>query len=266
MSLYSVLPTAETMPKARAAAQRALQIDADLAEAHTSLAYTRLYFDWDWPEAETGFLRALELNPSYATAYHWYHELLTAQGRFEQQREALRRAKELDPLSLIINAELGWGLYFARQYDRAIPNARHTLEMDPGFPITHYILGLLLQQKGLFAEAVDELEQAIQLLQGGPFTLAFGVLGYIYGRWGKSAQAHEQLQRLGQIARSDYAPAYASALVHTGLDQPDEAIQLLEDAFTKRYNRMIYLNVEPMFDSLRPHPGFQDLLHRIGLS
>src|SRR5262249_2952541 len=119
LSLYGMLPPNEAMPQAKTSAVRALELDPSLAEAHTSLAYPKLYYDWDWPGAEREFQRALELNPNYATAHHWYHEYLTAMGRFEEGLAEILRAQELDPLSLIINTDVGWGLYFTRQYDQA---------------------------------------------------------------------------------------------------------------------------------------------------
>ncbi|MFQ5741942.1 MAG: BTAD domain-containing putative transcriptional regulator, partial [Acidobacteriota bacterium] len=189
LSLYSVVPPSEAMPRARSAAVRALEIDEDLAEAHTSLAYSRLYYDWDWKGAEEGFQRALELNPSYATAHHWYHEYLTATGRFQEQREAIRRAEELDPLSLIIKTEVGWGLYYARQYDRAVHHLKKTLEMESSFAVAHYILGLVRLQQGQFAEAVSDLERTLKLLGDKPFILALGALGHAYALLGDQAGA-----------------------------------------------------------------------------
>ena len=121
-SLYSVVPPRQAMPKAKTAARRALRIDATIAEAHTSLALTHPYYDWDWAAAETGFQRALELNPNYATAHHWYHEYLTAMGRFDEQMSEILHAEELDPLSLIINTDVGWGLYYAENMMKRLSN------------------------------------------------------------------------------------------------------------------------------------------------
>ena len=147
LSLYSALPPKDAMPKAKAAALQALELDESLAEAHNSLAYAKLYYDWDWNGAEKEFRRALELNPNYAIAHHWYHEYLVAMGRFEEGHSQILRAQELDPLSLMISADVGWGFYFARRYDDALEQLRKTLELEPNFVMAHFILGLTYLQK-----------------------------------------------------------------------------------------------------------------------
>lgn len=265
VSLYSAVPPRDAMPKAKAAALRALEIDGSLAEAQTSLAYVQLYYDWDWPAADRGFRRAMELNPNYATAHHWYHEYLTAMGRFEEEQAQIVRAKELDPLSLIINAESGWGLYYAREFERAARHLDRTLKMDAHFPVAHFILGLVYQQQGNFEGAIAELQRAIELISGSPFALAIGVLGHAYARSGSLEQARAQLERLRELARKDYVPAYAFALVHIGLGDKDPAFASLRDAFEERYDRLIYLKVDPLFDDLRSDPRFEDLIGKIGL-
>jgi len=153
LSLYSAMPPKQAMSKAKEAALRALEIDSSVAEAHTSLALTYLYYDWDWDESEREFQRALELNPNYATAHHWYHEHLTAMGRFEEQIAEILHAEELDPLSLIINTDVGWGLYYARKYEQAIEQLRRTLELDSNFAVAHLMLGMAHAQQDRLDEA-----------------------------------------------------------------------------------------------------------------
>ena len=165
LSLYSALPPRDAMPKAKAAALQALELDDSLAEAHNSLAYAKLYYDWDWNGAEKEFRRALELNPNYAIAHHWYHEYLVAMGRFEEGHSRILRAQELDPLSLMISADVGWGFYFARRYDDALEQLRKTLELEPNFVMAHFILGLTYLQKRQFEQATAELQQAISSLE-----------------------------------------------------------------------------------------------------
>ncbi len=266
LSLYGAVPPHEAMPRARAAARQALEIDAELAEAHTSLAYVRLYYEWDWQTAEKGFQRSLQLNPNYATARHWYHELLTAMGRFEEEAEQIRLAGELDPLSLIITTEVGWGLYYARRYEEAELKLKKALELDPRFPVVHFILGLVFRQMGRFEEAAAEIRLTLRLLEGGHFPLAVGVLGNIYAGWGEKAHAYAQLSRLQEWSQSEYVPAYALALVYVGLDEPGAAIAQLEQALEERYNRLVFLNLEPLFDNLRDRAEFEQLLRRIGVS
>ncbi len=266
LSLYGVFPPKETMPRAKAAAMRALEIDNTLAEAHTSLAYAKLYYDWDWAGAKREFLRALELNPNYATAHHWYHEYLTAMGWFEESHAEILQAQELDPLSLIISTDVGWGLYYARRYDQAIEQLRKTIEMDPTFAVAHFILGLCYGQKGLFKESAAEIQKAIAILGDNPLALAVGVLGHAYAVSGKKDRALKVFEQLKDLSKRCYVPAYSLAIIYTGLGQKDQALKWLRKAYEERYDRLIYLKVEPMFDSLRSDPRFKDLLRRIGFA
>ena len=167
-SPYGILSPKQSMPNAIAAAEKALEIDATLAEAYTSLAFCKLSYEWDWDGAEEYFRKALELRSNYATAHQWYHEYLTAMGRFEERVAHINKAKELDPLSLIIDTEAGWGMYFARQYDEAIRHLTETLETDDNFAVAYLILGMVFQQTQRFEEAIVEIEKAIDLHQGGP--------------------------------------------------------------------------------------------------
>ena len=265
LSLYSALPPKEAMPKAKAAAQHALDIDESLAEAHNSLAYAKLYYDWDWNGAEREFQRALELNPNYSIAHHWYHEYLAAMGRFEESHSQILRAQELDPLSLMISADVGWGFYFARRYDDALEQLRKTLELEPNFVMAHFILGLTCLQKGQFQQATAELQQAIALSGDSPLTLALGVLGHVFAVSGKKNEAHKILARLEALSRQRYVSSYSLAIVHTGLGETDAAFASLRKACEERHDRLIYLNVEPIFDAIRSDPRFRGLLRPIGL-
>jgi tetratricopeptide (TPR) repeat protein len=265
LSLYSALPPKEAMPKAKAAAQQALEIDESLAEAHNSLAYARLYYDWDWNGAEREFQRALELNPNYAIAHHWYHEYLAAMGRFEESQAQILRAQELDPLSLMISADVGWGLYFARRYDEALEQLRKTLELEANFIMAHFILGLTYLQKGRLVQSAAELQKAIALSGDNPLTLALGVQGYVSAVSGRKDGAHRILKKLKTLSRQRYVSSYSLAIVYTGLGEKDAAFASLRGAYEERHDRLIYLNVEPIFDSIRSDPRFRDLLRPIGL-
>ena len=251
LSLYSVMPPKKAMPKAKEAARKALKIDSSVAEAHTSLAMTHLYYDWDWSSAEREFKRAIELNPNYATAHHWYHECLTAMGRFEEQTAEILHAEELDPLSLIINTDVGWGLYYARQYDQAIEQLRRTLELDANFAVAQLMLGMAQAQKSLLKDAAASIKRAIELSSDDPLTLAIGASGYVDALSGKVSEAHGVIRRLKESPKTRYASDYCQALVFAGLGERELAIERLEAAFGQRYDRLIYLRVEPIFDQLR---------------
>jgi Tfp pilus assembly protein PilF len=253
------------MPRAREAARKALAIDEALAEAHTSLAYTHLYYDWDWSAAEREFRRALAINPNYATAHHWYHEFLTAMGRVDEQSAEILLAQELEPLSLIINTDVGWGLYYARACDEAIEQLLRTLDLDANFAVAHVIVGLTYAQQGRLTDALASVERAIEIFGPTPSTLAIAALGYVYARSGRTADAWQVLQRLERMPGARYAADYAGALVLAGLDDRRAACAWLERAIPERCDRLIYLNVEPIFDNLRTDAGFQQVVAAVGL-
>jgi TolB-like protein/DNA-binding winged helix-turn-helix (wHTH) protein/Tfp pilus assembly protein PilF len=262
MSSYRFAPQNEFMPKARAAALRALQIDDSLAEAHTSLALITENYDWDWQTAEREFRRAIELNPNYATAHHWYAEYLSFQGRFDEAFRESERARQLDPLSLIIAADNGAILYFSRQYDHAIEQFRAVLEMEPNFPRAH-VLVFAYVQKGLFAEALEDIEKW-RRADDTPFTWA--AQAYVYGRSGQQEQARRALKRFGELNRRQQVDPGAIAWVYAAMGNKDQAFALLEKAYSQHSNVLTALKVEPSYDPLRNDPRFQDLMRRVGLA
>jgi DNA-binding SARP family transcriptional activator len=265
LSLYSVLPPTETMPKAKAAAGRALDLDASLAEAHASLGYAHLYFDWDWAAAERKFRQALAINPNYATAHHWYHEFLTAMGRFEEQMAEILLAQELDPLSLIINTDLGWGLYYRGAYDESIEQLLRTLDLDSNFAVAHLILGLAYAQKRSLDAAMSSVQRAIDLSGGAPSTLAVAALAYVFALQGRRTDALSILERLEKLSGARYSLDYCFAMVLAGLGDRSAACERLERAVEERYDRLIYLNVDPTFDPLRGDRRFRDVVRAVGL-
>ncbi len=260
MGGYTGHPQTDFMPQARAAALRALQIDDNLPEAHTALALIVQNYDWDWQTAEKEFRRAIELNPNYATAHHWYAEHLMWRGRFDEALQESERARQLDPLSLIIAADNGAILYFSRQYDRAIEKWQSVREMDPDFGRAHLIRGAYTE-KGMFAEALAETESARPMNPSHWSWLAF-----IYGRTGQSAQAHNALRQLLQWNRSHPVDAMFVAVAYVGLGDKDQALAWLEKAYQQHSNELVSLKVTPGYDSLRGDPRFQDLLRRVGLA
>lgn len=257
------LPPREADSKAKAAALQALEIDETLAEAHTSLAAALQYLDRDWKAAEQEFLRALELNPSYATAHHWYAQLLAQLGRSEESLEESTRAQRLDPLSLVISASLGNRLYFAREYDQALEQLRKTLELDSNFALAHWNLGQTYEAKGLFPEAMDAYTRAAALSANSPASLAS--LARASARRGREADARRLLSALHGRSRQTYVSPFDVALVHLGLAEHEEACAWLEKAYDDRSNRLAFMAVDPSLDVLRSHPCFHDLLRRMGL-
>ena len=264
---YSLLPgygaasPADSFPQARAAAEKALEFDDTLAEAHTSLANV-LDHDFDFERALKEFERAIELNPNYATARHWYgNEFLGPMGRFDEAIAESKRARELDPLSLIINADLGVVYMWARQYDKAIEQLRRTIEMDPQFYYAHYNLGVALQSKGQLNDAITEYRKAVEL-SDDPFVL--GLLGQAYARKGQREEAQKILARLTEEAKSRYVPAYSFALMYLALGDKERAIDEMERAYREGAGADIYpIKVDPMLDDLRGHPRFEALVQKV---
>ena len=259
----SYLPPKEAFPKGKVAAMIALRLDPDLAEAHTSLAALLWLHDWKWEEAQTDFTRSLELSPTYPTANHWYAEFSTTMGRREEALARMKNGQELDPLSLIINVAVGWTFYLARQYDQAIEQLRRTVELDPHYPITYWILGLLLRKTGCYELAITEGEKGVQLSGGSPLMRA--ALAQTFGTAGRKQEALQMLDDLTKLARQKYVAPYFLAGIHVGLGENDRAIEYLEKSFEEHSHWLIYLHIDPGMDGLRDDPRFQDMLRRVGL-
>jgi serine/threonine-protein kinase len=255
----------EAMPKAREAALNAIELDPGLAEAHASLAFVRQCFDWDWPEVERGFKRAIDLNVGYATAHDWYSvAYLALTGRLDEALAETRRAQELDPLSLIINKHVGWHYYFKRQYDQAIQQYLKTLEIDPNFVQARLDLGKAYVQKAMFEEAIAELNKARSLSANSPAIVA--ALGHAYALSGRESEARQVIEKLKKAGRRHYIASYLIAEIYVGLGEKKLAFEWLEKAYAERSGYLVYLKVEPRFDSLRSDQRFADLLRRIGLA
>jgi len=258
---FSGLPPAEPMQEARAAATKALQLDEGLAEAHTSLALITENYDWDWPAAEKEYRRAIELNPNYATAYQWYAEYLTWLGRFEEAARVSERARELDPLSLIIAADNGAIFYYSRQYDRAETKLNAVLEMDPNFSPAHKVR-VVYVEKGQFADALADIEKCRTLFG---MSVYWSSLAYTYGRSGQAAEAKHALDELERLNPGQPLNPAAMAWAYAGLSDKDHTLLWLNKGYAQRSNTMTALKVEPAYDFLRSDPRFQDLIHRVGL-
>jgi DNA-binding winged helix-turn-helix (wHTH) protein/TolB-like protein/Flp pilus assembly protein TadD len=263
LGVYSALPAKEAFTKAKAMAQKAVQLDESLTEAHTALAYVKFRYEWNWSAAEEEYRRAIELNPNYATAYQWAALNLAAVGRQDEAISQMRRAEELDPLSLIINSNTEWVLYLARRYDDAIAHCQKTLEIDPSFFATHKYLGLLYMQKRMYEQAIAEYQKARDLSVDDPHILA--LIGHCYALAGKLDRARAVLKELKELATRKYVQPYSIAMVYAGVGEKDQALAWLEKAYEDRSSYMVYLKVEPIFDSLHSDPRFVDLMRRVGL-
>ena len=257
-----VVSPREGMPRAKAAAQRALELDDGLAEAHTSLAMVRWAYDWNWPAAEQEFKRALKLNPNYAIAHQFYGIGLASQGRFEESITEEKRAVELDPLSQIINVTLARMLYTARRYDEATTILRKIVELEPNFLPSHVILGMVAVTTGREEEALREMRKARELAPDSTWVMVN--LARAYARSGQRQAALAMLKELEQIAKQRYAPAYQFAIIHAELGETDAAFQWLDRAIEEPSAILMMIKVEPIFDVLRGDPRFAAVVRRIG--
>jgi TolB-like protein/Flp pilus assembly protein TadD len=262
MPFYGAGTPQDCYPKAKAAAKKALELDDTLTEAHTSLAYVLHVCDLDFDGSRREFQRAIELNPNYATAHHWYGiELLASLGRFNEAIREVKRGLELDPLSLPINGGLGRTYYFARRYDEAIEQLRKTSEMDPGFYYAHWNLGSALAAKGAIGAAIGEYQKA-RALDDDPFVL--GLLGHAYASSGNKMEAEKILNQLKELSKERYVSAYSFALVYLGLGNKEEALRWLEKSYQDRTgNDLVYFRVEPLLDPLRGEPRFEELVTKV---
>jgi len=257
------LSPSEAAPKAKAAAMKALEMDSSLSEAHTSLAFIKLIFDWDWTGSETEFKRALALNPNDAAAHHWYSHLLMAMGRSRESLAESKRALELDPAGVIITVHLGWHYLNAHEYDLGINQLQKALEMDPNFGVAHWYLGLCYEQKGKYPEAESELRKAQDLLKENAAITAD--IGHLYAVSGRKDQALKVIQELNELAKRRYVSSYNVGLIYFGLGDKDRGFEWLDNAYRERSDLLVYLNADPRLADVHADPRFADLVKRVGL-
>ena len=260
LATYNLSPPQVVFSRAKAAAEKALELDNQLAEAHTSLAKVRFDYDWDWASAEAEFKRALELNSNYATLHHWYALYLMAMGRFGEATTAIKRAQDLDPLSLTINATVGLPFYWSGEHEQAIEQFKKTLELDRSFSLANVLLGQAYAQTGRATEAVVELQKAREL-DDTPRVRA--ILGYALAVSGRESEARKVLNELEELASRQYVSPYFKVLIHTALNEREQALEWLEKAYEERSEWLVWLNVDPKLDALRDDPRFKNLLLRL---
>lgn len=260
----------DEMPKAKAAAQKAVDADPTLAEAYTSRAFVELSYDWNWLGAENDFQQALKLNPKYATAHQWYASYLMQMGKFERAKQEIDKAHTLDPLSPIISANTGLYSYYERNYDDAINKYKLTLQSDPDFWVARHYLGLAYVQKRQYEDAISELRSLIKAPPSGPLpdkvveseTEASASLGFAYAMAGKRSEAEAILNQMSALSQRRYVSGLYFAVVHAGLKNNDQAMDYLNKAFTSRHPGLVLIRIEPIFDGLRSDPRFKQLISR----
>jgi eukaryotic-like serine/threonine-protein kinase len=260
LPIFAFVPPNEACPKAREAALKALEIDDTLAEAHTCLARVIASYDWDWPGGEKELQRAIALNPDYAMARMSYGLILANTGRFDEGIREAKRGLELDPFALYTNWILGVVYFLARQYDQAVDQFQKTLALDPTFIVAHTLLGGAYVAKSMYKEGIAELEKAVAIF---PANIALTYLGYGYAAAGRRLEAQKVLDRLSEIAKEKYVPAFHRAVVFVGLGEKDKAFEWLEKGYEERFINSI--KVDPIYDPLRSDPRFADLLRRMNL-
>ena len=251
----------ESYERAKAAATKALELDDNLAEAHTSLALVKMEYEWEWASSEGEFKRAIQLNPGFAEAHHQYSHYLTAMGRSSESLAESLRALELDPLSLVLNGHLAWHYLYARQYDQAIQQCQKTAELDRNYPETADFRGLAYEQKGMYREAIAELQMAVNLSGNSPHIKA--ELGHAYAIAGETTPALDILDELKRESTETHISSYDIAVIYIGLGRKDQALEALENAYQERSEWLRYVKVDPRLDPLRGDPRFEKLANQV---
>jgi len=262
LGYYNYMAPDEAFTEAKKAAEKALAIDKNLAEAHNSLAFIYENYEWDWEAAEREYKRAIELDPNYAMAHLWYAGFLGAMGRHQKSIEENLIALELDPLSPIIASDLGLNLYAAREYERAIGELKKALIRNPEYLMHHFYLGLAYSGKQMYSESIGEINKAIEL-SGGEETLFKAILGAVHAVSGNKNEAIRILKELDALAPEKYVSPFARAVIYTALDQPEKAFKWLDCAYEERDQMMPSLKVIPIFDSIRSDPRFSVLIEKM---
>ena len=255
LPFYTYISTENVFTKAKSAAMKALHLDEDLAEAHSALGFIKMYYEWDWAGAEKELKRAIQINPSYVTAHHWYAEYLAFMGRHEEALEEVHLALEIDPLSLLENYEKAFILHYARQYDKSIEQCLKTLELDQNYKLTYLTLTRSYLQKGMHEEAL----KAIQLKGSDLY------LEYAYALAGQREESIRKIEEMKEQWKRENMHALPLAKVYAALSEEDLALDWLEKSLERREPNIVKLNVNPIFDGLRSNPRFKAILKKINL-
>jgi DNA-binding winged helix-turn-helix (wHTH) protein/TolB-like protein/Flp pilus assembly protein TadD len=261
LGYLSYLAPAASFPEAKLYATKALSLDPSLAEAHASLGFVSLYFDWDWSAAEAAFQRAIELGRNNAAPHQWYSVYLLAAGRRAEALREIELAQQRDPLSLAVNTDLGFHYYYTGQYDEAVKQLQLVLQMNPTFPPAHLWLGRTYQELGKFDDALIEYGAVEERVRDWPVSIA--ARGFVAAVAGRPARALEALAELDQLSRRRFVTSYGIALVYAGLGQNDAAFAWLEKAFDERSNWLVWLRLDPRWNGLRSDPRFAQLVSRM---
>jgi len=256
-------PSSEIFSQARMYAEKALQLDEALSEAHLSLGIVNLLYDWNFPAAEKEMRRAKELDPKDGQVYHMYGHYLELMGRFDEAAAETKRGVEVDPTNLVINSEVGLAYYWGRKYEQAAAQHRKTLEMDPTFTYASYCLACDYAQMRKYQEALAELSRSRPISQDWSWIIA--EIGYVNGLLGKRTEAQKAIAELSQRRAREYIDPVLIAFVYIALGDKDQAFAWMEKGYQERSGQILWMDVEPQFDPLRSDPRFTDLVHRIGL-
>jgi len=261
LGYLSYLSPAEAFPAARRYATKALELDASVAEAYASMAFVKLYFDWDWPGANTEFQRAITLDANYAPTHQWYSIYLLAAGRASEAFREIQLARQRDSLSLPINSDLGFHHYYTGHYDEAVKQLKFVLEMNKDFAPAHLWLGRTYQELGRFDDALAEFRQVEERLREWPVSIA--ARGFVAGIAGRIDDARKILAKLKRLAAKKFVTPYGVALVYAGLNENDAAFEWLNKAFDERSHWLVWLRLDPRWNGLRTDPRFSDLVSRM---
>ncbi len=262
LTLSGEMPSTELLPKAKTMAQKAIETDDTLAEAHAVLGVVILFHDWKWNDAESEFKRALQLDPNSSDTHQFYAIMLSVTGRHAEAVAEMRRALELDPLNLLANALEAQILSNAGQSDQALASVQKTLELDQNYWFAHFWASEAYIEKGMFAEAIAEARRSRQILRVGTHATAF--LGYALAKAGKQAEARAELDEILQLSKQRYVSPYNVALIYNGLGDRNETLAWLDRGVEQRDPKMVLVNVDPKFSNLRDDPRFADLMRRVG--
>jgi TolB-like protein len=259
----SFMAPREAFPKALEAATKALQIDSTLAEPHASLGYYKFYYEWDWAAAEQEFRASIARNANYELGYDWYGYYLTAMRRYDEARVVLKKAEELDPLSVPISTDMGFSFYYSGSYDQSINELKGSLQRNPKFALAHLWLGRAYQGKNMYQDAISEYKKTLVTIVDWPVALA--AIGNVYGQSGNKASAQQILDTLTSLSQKRFVTAYGIALVYAGLGKKEQAFAWLNKAFDERSNWLVWLKSDPRWATISSDKRYIEMVNKIGL-